>query len=89
MIQNKSLSGLLAVLVVVITGCAPAYHCYQTCNVDCGYCPPPPLPYTQYDGCVCHSCAVSSYLSKWSPPANEMTPVTPSAESRDGQPTSP
>ena len=44
-------------------GCAPAYRCYSDCRVNCKYCPPPPLPYTQYDGCVCHSCVGAEYLA--------------------------
>ncbi len=89
MVQTKSVSGLFAALVVVVTGCAPAYHCYKGCDVDCRYCPPPSLPYTHYDGCACHSCAVSPYLSKWSESVNEKNLPTPSAEFRDEQPASP
>ena len=43
-------------------GCAPAYHRYSGCQVDCRYCAPPPLPYLHYPNCVCHSCAVEPYL---------------------------
>ena len=54
---------LALVAIVLIGGCAPAYHSYSGCYVDCKYCAPPPLPYTHYEGCVCHSCAASKYLS--------------------------
>lgn len=62
---EKSLLRSLAVLAMVVaSGCAPAYHSYKGCHVDCRYCPPPPLAYTHYEGCVCHTCAASPYLSK-------------------------
>jgi hypothetical protein len=57
------------VLVLVLglclpaAGCAPAYHHYADCCVNCRYCPPPPLPYVHYPGCVCHSCAASQHLA--------------------------
>jgi hypothetical protein len=44
-------------------GCAPAYHSYRGCRVDCKYCAPPPLSYVHYEGCACHSCSTSKYLS--------------------------
>jgi hypothetical protein len=50
-------------LMAVVAGCAPAYYSYSGCYVDCKYCTPPPLPYVHYEGCVCHSCAASKYLS--------------------------
>lgn len=65
---------LLSVAMTVAAGCAPAYHEYSGCCVDCGYCPPPPLPYTQYDECVCHSCAVSNYLTAAPQPVAEDAP---------------
>jgi hypothetical protein len=52
-----------ALTLTLAMGCAPAYHCYSGCHVNCQYCPPPPLPYTSYSGCACHSCAASKYLS--------------------------
>jgi len=55
---------LFAPLVMALgVGCAPAYHSYSGCYVDCKYCAPPPLPYVHYEGCVCHSCAASTYLT--------------------------
>ena len=54
---------LIALLTVAMTvGCAPAYHSYSGCYVDCHYCPPPPMPYAHYRECVCHSCAAQPYL---------------------------
>ena len=43
-------------------GCAPAYRSYSGCYVDCKYCPPPPLSYVHYKGCVCHSRAAQPHL---------------------------
>ncbi|GIX05093.1 MAG: hypothetical protein KatS3mg114_0962 [Planctomycetaceae bacterium] len=54
---------LAALAMTLAMGCAPAYRCYSGCHVNCRYCPPPPLPYVCYPGCVCHSCAASQYLS--------------------------
>jgi hypothetical protein len=62
-VTTKSLYWLLPLVAVLIAGCAPAYHSYSGCNVNCKYCAPPPLPYTHSVGCVCHSCAASEYLS--------------------------
>lgn len=52
--------GLL--LIIVCTGCAPAYRSYPGCHVKCRYCAPRPLPYEQYQPCVCHSAPGDSYL---------------------------
>jgi hypothetical protein len=43
-------------------GCAPAYHSYSGCYVNCHYCPPPPVAYTCYEASVCHSCVAQPYL---------------------------
>jgi hypothetical protein len=62
----------IALIALISTGgCAPAYHDYSECGVNCRYCAPPPLPYTHYDGCVCHSCAASKYLEVTPPLADE------------------
>lgn len=62
MINVKTLITCLAALLMTLAaGCAPAYHSYSGCYVDCKYCAPPPLPYVHYDDCVCHSCAASKY----------------------------
>ncbi len=64
----------LSSLLTLTLGCASAYHSYSGCYVDCNYCPPPPLPYSQYDGCVCHSHAASPYLAmqpQWEEQADE------------------
>jgi len=62
--------------MVIATGCAPAYFDYSGCQINCRYCPPPPLPYTCYPDCVCHSCAASKYLSVSPPATGEMVPPT-------------
>jgi hypothetical protein len=49
-------------LMSLVLGCARAYHSYSGCHFDCTYCPPPPLPYLHYEGCVCHACAVQRHL---------------------------
>lgn len=71
--NTKTLVRCLTPLLMTLTAsCAPAYHCYSGCHVTCQYCPPPPLPYTHYEGCVCHSCAASRYLStQQAPPGTE------------------
>jgi len=64
MIDAKACVRFLALFMMTLAaGCAPAYHCYTDCYVDCNYCPLPALPYTHYEGCACHSCAASDYLS--------------------------
>ena len=61
-----ALSKLIGLSVVLVTplGCAPQYHCYRGCYVDCQYCQPAPLPYQLYDECACHSCVAEMYLAK-------------------------
>ncbi len=64
MTNSKVFLRVLAPMVLaLIGGCASAYHSYSECCIPCQYCPPPPLPYTQYSECVCHSCAASKYLA--------------------------
>ncbi|MCA9246189.1 MAG: hypothetical protein KDA42_03710 [Planctomycetales bacterium] len=53
---------VLLFVLLLVTGCASAYHDYAGCHVPCRYCSLPPLPYTQY-GCACHCCAASAYLT--------------------------
>ncbi len=66
--SNRADGQIWAVLVLVwctaVLGCAPGYRCYRGCHVDCRYCPPPPLPYSLYDECVCHSCPARPYLEE-------------------------
>ncbi len=63
MFNAKTLIRCLALLLMALAaGCAPAYHSYSGCHVDCQYCTPPPLPYVHYDGCACHSCAAAKHL---------------------------
>ena len=50
-------------ILLAASGCAPAYYDYLGCYIDCKYCPLPPLPYTQYNDCVCRSCAASRHLA--------------------------
>jgi len=45
------------------SGCAKAYHDYAGCQVNCRYCPPPPLSFPQYPACVCHAAAVDPYMA--------------------------
>ncbi len=59
---KKRMGWLATLAMLLVTGCAPAYRSYSGCNIDCQYCEPPPLPFTHYEGCVCHSQSVSSYL---------------------------
>jgi len=57
-----------AVALLLFGGCAPAYHDYSGCYVDCRYCPLSPLPYAHYKDCVCRSRAASQHLAT-QPPA--------------------
>ena len=66
-----SWSVLIAGLSLI--GCAPAYHDYADCYIDCRYCAPPPLPYAHYEGCVCHACVATPYLE----PAANVQAVPP------------
>jgi len=63
----QSLIVLLRVLATTILlfvgGCAPAYHSYSECRVNCRYCPPRPLAYPHYCDCQCHSCQAQPYLA--------------------------
>ena len=67
---------LIPLAMILAAGCAPAYHSYSECCVDCKYCAPPPLPYAHYEGCVCHSCAASKYLSLTPRPVEEQDAAT-------------
>lgn len=60
----KAFRPLFAVLAMTaaVAGCASAYHSYSGCCINCKYCTPPPLPYTQYPNCVCHSSVAERYL---------------------------
>ena len=63
MMLKKNLVRLMGVsLIILCSGCAPAYRAYSDCYVECKYCVPPPLPYVSYDPCVCHSHAAAYYL---------------------------
>jgi len=78
---TAKLARLFGVVAIASTlGCASAYRDYSECYVNCRYCAPPPLPYTHYDQCVCHSCAASKYLSNTVPPAAEPIDALDDAE---------
>ncbi len=75
---------LLFVGLLLVGGCAPAYHCYSGCRVNCKYCPPRPLAYPSYCGCQCHSCQAQRYLATHSAMhsrAVETTDATPETDS--------
>jgi len=64
MINSKAFFRILAAIVLMcVGGCAPAYHSYSGCHIDCRYCPPHPLPFCNYNGCRCHSLPASNYLT--------------------------
>lgn len=42
---------LLGAILLAAAGCAPGYHAYPCGCVPYGYCPEPPLPFTNYCGC--------------------------------------
>lgn len=61
----KTLVWLLGPIVIAQgMGCASSYNRYSECQVNCQYCEPAPLPYPQYESCVCHSMAASRYLAR-------------------------
>lgn len=62
MSRNRLLRLLAPLQITAALGCAPAYHCYSGCYVNCKYCPPPPLPYSSYSDCACHSRPAEPYL---------------------------
>lgn len=76
--MGKRLSlGLLAALCLAAAfGCASAYHCYPCGRVGYGYCPEPPLPYTQY--CACPTPIAARFQQQQayaaSPPAAPLPP---------------
>ena len=62
-IRSALLCVALPLFATWVSGCAPAYHCYSGCRIPCKYCPPPPLPYPHYGGCLCHSHPAERYLA--------------------------
>lgn len=75
MTNVKTCMRLLALPTMVLSmGCAPAYHSYSDCTVPCNYGAPPPLPYTHYDDCVCHSHAASVYVAGQSQSLEQVSP---------------
>ena len=71
--------------LLFVGGCAPAYHCYSGCRVNCKYCPPRPLEYSSYCGCTCHSCQAQRYLAQHSTPV-ENANAAPETASRRAAP---
>ena len=41
-------------LLLASIGCASSYDCYSCGRVNCHYCPPNPLPYSNSNMCVCN-----------------------------------
>jgi|GEM_PF-2321660 len=68
------LQSLVPLILILASGCAPTYHSYSGCHVECKYCAPEPLPYSHYKGCVCHSCAAAKYLALPAQPIEENSP---------------
>ncbi len=64
---------MLGLAVLFCGGCAPTYRSYASNCISCRYCPPPPLPFCQYDPCVCHSCPATAHLSA-APPEQPRLP---------------
>lgn len=62
--DGQSWLALVLICGTALLGCAPGYRCYRGCHVDCRYCPPPPLPYSLYGECVCHSRPARPYLEE-------------------------
>ena len=54
---------LLAAILLLVIGCAPAYHSYSGCRVNCRYCTPCPLEYSHYCDGQCHSRVASKHLT--------------------------
>jgi len=59
---TNPLHWLLPLAMMLLGGCASAYHSYSDCSVDCKYCVPAPLPHANYQDGVCHSDTISPYL---------------------------
>ncbi len=54
MSMSNALRVLAAIVtLVVVSGCAAAYHSYPGGCTAYDYCPEPPLPYTAYRKCHC------------------------------------
>lgn len=66
--------GRLGLLTLpLLAGCASAYHSYSGACVPCRYYAPPPLLYTPYGECVCHSSAATPYLGASAQPVEPTT----------------
>jgi len=64
-IAVKYLSAIMLLAIIFMaTGCASAYRCYEGCGINCQYCPPSALPFTQYTGCKCHSRPALQHLKQ-------------------------
>lgn len=75
--------GLGLACLVLVSGCAPAYHRYAEGCVECRYCPPSPLPYSHYHVCDCrvHLASTSSNLS--AKPEGNTSVTSPAVASAD------
>ena len=49
--------------IFMLVGCAASYDCYPCGTVNCGYCAPNPLPYSNYDSCNCNDSIGRNYLA--------------------------
>lgn len=83
----NTFKAIVSIAVLTTAGCAPAYHTYSGCQVDCRYCAPPALPYTKYPDCDCHSRAAEEVVAATARTAGEETddevrPTNPSAGTR-------
>lgn len=55
-------------LLVSMSGCAAAYHDYESCCIPYLYCTPQPLPYVAYEGCHCPTPGASLYFQQHGAP---------------------
>ncbi len=63
MIQKSTFIALCGSLLLSLCAGCTTHQRYYGCHVPCKYCAPPPLPYTEYKGCPCHSCAAEKILA--------------------------
>ncbi len=72
---------LAAALLSIPFGCASAYHAYPCGCVPYGFCPAPPLPFSNYCGCLTpratqFQCGHATAASK----EGESLPCTPATD---------
>ena len=57
--------GTLALLpLVCLAGCAAAYNCYSWGQVNCNYCPPKAMAYSNSPNCNCTDTPGQQYLAR-------------------------